>query len=348
MKQVFRMFLFDMKLSLKSFMGAYIATVPLVILVILRLFLPSVEDTTVTIVAVTEGANAVRQEVVDRLGSFAEIRSVASVDEMEQRLKQAGTAEGLYWDPAGDRYTSVLERTREDNTVFSHAARFLRQDYHRSKHPEAPPVTTFVHGIPDELSERTKTSPVATIGGSIFVVFIVIVAAFFIGMSVVDDKDHGTILAIRLTPISKADYFLGRSIFPFLVTVFYTLIGMLMLGLIHVSILQVYLVVLAAFSVTLVTGLLIGAVGANEVEAIGVGKVASMFLLLPILGATLLPEVWHWVVWWAPTYWLYDMLEEVFTETAVWGGLAWKCAVMIAVTGIYFALLRKKIVEGLS
>ena len=348
MRQLIQMFLFDMKMSFKNFMGAYMVIVPMVILIILRLFIPTVESSTVTFAVVTEGLNAVDREMIEQLESFGEIKSYAAIEDMEQKLRGIGTVEGLYWDPESNQYVSVLERTKETNTIFSFAARYARQGYFRKTNPDAARITEFSYEVPPELTDRTKTSPVATVGGSIFIVFMIIVTAFLIGLAVVDDKDQGTILALRVSPVNKADYFIGRSIFPLIVTIFYTIVALLVLGLIHVNIVQVYIVVLVSFTVTLLFGLFIGAMGKNEVEAIGYGKILSIVLMLAILGATLLPDNWHWVVWWSPVYWVFDLLEEVFTETATWKGIIIKSAVMLAVTGAYFILLRKKIIKGLS
>lgn len=43
MKQLIEMFFFDVKMNFKSFMGAYMIIVPMMILIILRTFLPSVQ-----------------------------------------------------------------------------------------------------------------------------------------------------------------------------------------------------------------------------------------------------------------------------------------------------------------
>ena len=176
----------------------------------------------------------------------------------------------------------------------------------------------------------------------------VVATAFLIGLAVVDDKEYGTILAIRASPVNSTEYFVGRSIFPFLVTLFYTFAALVVLGLTHVNTLQVYLVVIVAFSVTPLCGLLIGALGNNQVEAIGIGKILSVVLMLAILGSTMLPDEWHWVVWWSPLYWIYDALEKVFTETAAWGSLAIDMAAAFCLTAAYFVLLRKRIVKGLA
>ncbi len=348
MRQLIQMFIFDLKMSMKTFMGGYIVIVPMLILIILRTFLPSVESTSVNVAVVSKGANAVAQEIIDELQLFAEVMTYDTIEDMERKLRGTGTAEGLYWDPEAEQYVSVVERTKESNTVFSTGARIVRQYYLRRDNPDTPRITRYSYGVPPELSDRTKTSPVATIGGSIFITFMLIICGFIIGLNLVNDKEEGTDNALKVSPVSKPDYFIGKSIYPFLVMLAYTLVGLLILKLIHVNILQTYVVVLASFTVALLYGLVLGALGKNENEAIGYGKLLSTVVALSMLGATLLPDKWHWVVWWSPSYWIYDILEEVFTESATWGLLGWKSAVVVGLTGLYFLLLRKKIAKGLS
>ena len=240
MKQLVQLFLFDVKSSMKSFMGGYIIIVPMVILIILRMFLPSVANTTSTIAVVTEGPNAVEQGLIDELDAFADVKRYDTIDEMERKLRGTGSAEGLYWDPDADQFVSVVERTRESNTIFSVAARVVRQYTYQMDNPNAPRITRYSYGVPEELSDRTKTSPVATVGGSIFFAFMIIISGFLIGLNIITDKEMGTIQAIRISPADRVDYFLGKSIFPFLVLAVYTIVALLFLNLIHVNILQTY------------------------------------------------------------------------------------------------------------
>lgn len=348
MKQLLQIFIFDVKSSMKSFMGGYIIIVPMVILVILRTFLPSVASTSATVAVVTEGPHAVEASIIAELETFADVKSYGTVEDMERKLRGTGSAEGLFRDPDTGQYVSVVERTRESNTVFSVGARVVRQVKFREENPGAAAITNFSYGVPEELSDRTKTSPVATVGGAIFFVFMVIISGFLIGLSIITDKELGTIQAIRISPTDRRDYFIGKSIFPFLVLLVYSLIAIFVLNLRHINILQVYVFVIASYAVTILFGLIMGAIGNNENEAIGYGKLLSMVVMLAVLGATLLPDRWHWVVWWSPVYWIYDLLEEVFTESATWAALGWKAVVMIGVCGAFFVLLRKKIAKGLS
>ena len=348
MRQLTQMFKFDIKSTFKSFMGAYMVIVPMIMIIVLKFFLPSMDSTAATIAVVTEGSHAVKQEVIDELETFAKVKTFATIEDMEQKLRGTGTVEGLYWDHDKKQYVSVLERNIKKNTAFSNGARVIRKYYVKENYPDRTNTNTFVYHVPDELSHRSKTSPVATMGGAMFLLFMSFISAFLIGLAVVNDKELGTDKALQITPLTKAEYYIGRSIFPLMVMAFYAIISLLILGLMHVNILQVYIVVISSFSITLLFGLLIGALAHNDNEAIGIGKMLGMLLMLSILGGTLLPDNWHWIVYWTPFYWVYDVLESVFTQTATWGDFVWKNALIIGICAVYFIVLKKKIVKGLS
>jgi len=62
-------------------------------------------------------------------------------------------------------------------------------------------------------------------GGAIFVVFLAIIAAFLIGLSIVNDKEYGNDKAIRASPVTTTEYYIGKSLFPLLVMVIYPVIA---------------------------------------------------------------------------------------------------------------------------
>ncbi len=348
MRQLTQMFKFDLKSNMSNFMGAYMIIVPMIMILILRFFLPSMDSTAATIAVVTEGPHAVKQEVIDELEKFANVKAYDSIKDMEQKLRGAGSAEGLYWDQENEQYVSVLERNIKKNTAFSSGARVIRQYYVEKYYPDRAKTNTFVSDVPEEISHRSEISPVATMGGSIFILFMSFIGAFIIGLGIVNDKELGTNRALQVSPLTTTEYYVGRSILPLLVMAFYTIIALLILGLIHVNILQVYVLVIASFAITLFFGLLIGAIGSNDNEAIGIGKMLGMLLMLSVLGGTLLPDKWQWVVYWTPFYWIYNALESVFIQTASWGDVIWKGGLVIVICLAYFMLLKKQITKGLS
>ena len=348
MKQLIQVTIADIRMNLKHWMGAYMVIVPMAILLILRFFIPSMESTKTILAIVNEGPNAVSQEMMDVLDPYAKIKTYSSIEAMEQKLRGTGSVEGLYWNPDKDNFVSVLEKSPKENSTFSVASQIIRQHYYTKANPDAEPMVTFKIGVPNELSDRSVISPVASTGGSIFFIFMIIISGFIIGLGIVDDKENGTEKAIQVSPVTKTEYFIGKSIYPLILMLVYGIIALAVLGLMDVNIGQVYTLVVISFSTTLLFGLLLGALAANENEAIGVGKLLAWVVMLAILGGTLLPDNWQWAVWWAPFFWIFDMMEGVFTNSIEWIEIAWKSAITLSLTAVFYFLLRKKIIKGLS
>ncbi len=348
MKQLFQMIWIDVRLSFKSYVGIFMLIVPLAILGVLTFFLPTIENAGASFAVVTEGAEAVPPSVVETLDRFGTVSEYSTVEAMNQRLRGAGQAEGLYWDPEAEQFVSVMERSLSADTVFSIGSRILRQHYQAENYPDAPSPIEFAWYVPEELANRTINPPVATVGGAIFIVYMVILTAFMIGMSVVNDKEAGTDRAYRVSPLTRGEYFIARSIYPLLILLVYSGVGIVVLGLTNTNIAQVYVSVLISYSVSLLVALFVGAITKNENEAIGIIKLLGMVMGLGILGGTLLPDTWQWVAYWIPFYWIYNILEGVFTLTETWGSVGWKSAVILGLGLLYFVVSRKKIAEGLS
>lgn len=348
MKQFLQVLLFDITMSFRDFYAAYVVFMPLVIVLVIRFFVPSVEGTTGTIAVVDEGPNAVEPAIVERAARFAEIERYDSVQAVETKLRAAGSAEGLYWDPEAQRYVSLLERNVPENALFSAGARVVRRHEYETSYPERASMVTFSSTVPSELADRTENSPVATTGGAMFLTLMTLMTGFLIGLSVVRDKELGTNRAIRVSPVTRTEYFMAKCAFPVLVMAAYAIIGLAILGLLSVSIWKVYLLIVASFAIVLLFGSVIGAFAKNETEALGLVKSLGTFVILGVLGGFLLPENWQWIVYWLPYYWLYDSLEGVLTLTAEWSSVFARAGITVGICLVVFLGLHKRIRAGLS
>ncbi len=348
MRQLAAMFVNDLRMNVKSFTAAYMLVVPLIILFVLRFFLPSVQDTSATVAVVAEGSNAIESELIAELETVFAVEQYDSVEQMEERLRGTGSVEGLYRDPESKKYVSVLERSFEGNRRFSVSSAVVRQYVMERDYENPRRLVRVESSIPSALQDRTQNSPVATTGGAIFVVFITIISAFIIGLGVVNDKEYGTDRALRVTPLTRTEYYVAKSLFPLLILFVYAAVTLAVLGIVGVNVLQLYVAVVASGIITLVLGLFVGAMAKNETEAMGVGKTLSTVIMLAILGGVLLPDNWQWVVYWVPVYWLYNLAESIFTLTADWIEVLWKTGIILGTTGLYFLIAGKRIARGLS
>lgn len=348
MKQLVQVVVSEVKMAFKNFFAVYVMVMPMVILLVLRFFLPSVETSTVTVAVVADGPHAVESGLLEELRVYADVVEYESIEAVERKLRGAGSAEGLYWDPEQEQYVSLMERNIPENALFSVGARAVRQYLVDRDYPDAPRILAYSAGVPPELADRTENSPVATIGGAVFVAAMTIMMGFIIGVSVVRDKELGTDRAIRVSPVTRAEYYLGKCVFPVAIMLAYVFIAMFVLGLLNASILQVYTVAIVSVSVVLIFGLLVGGLARNENEALGLVKSIGTVLLLGVLGGSLLPENWQWVVYWVPLYWIYDAAESIFSLTASWGDVVWRSGVLLGLSLVAFLALRGRIAKGLS
>lgn len=348
MRQFIQFVRFEFAMSFKSFFGVYMMVAPLAIVLVLRAFVPTVESTTGTLAVVDQGPHAVDEAVLERASAFAEIERYESVEAVETKLRAAGSAEGLYWDPEQERYISLLERNIPDNALFSAGARVVRRHAYETGYPDREQITTVTSRVPPELGDRTPNSPVATTGGSIFLAFMSMMMGFILGLSIVRDKELKTDRAVRVTPVTKAEYFLAKAVLPILVFAAYAAIGLWILGLLSVNMLQVYLVVVVSFVVLLLFGVLIGAMAHNETEGLGLAKATGTLAILAVLGGTLLPDSWQWLVYWVPVYWVFNAIDGILTLTATWADVLRQMGVMAGICLLVFLGLRKRIAAGLS
>jgi hypothetical protein len=148
MKQLWRIFLFDIRMSFKNFMGAYLLIIPMVILLILRSFLPAVDSSSANFAVINEGPNAVDRELIATLDEIGDVSFYSTIEELEDRMAAIGEIEGLYWDPEAGQYVSLVEKTREDNENFTLASRYIRQQYFKENYPQVPRLIDFSAGVP--------------------------------------------------------------------------------------------------------------------------------------------------------------------------------------------------------
>ena len=348
MKQFFSVVTTSISMTFRNFMGVYVILAPALILVILRLFLPSVESTSGTVAIVDSGPQAVEARVVVELERFAEVERFQTLAAVENRLRASGSAEGLYFDPNTNEYVSLMERNVGENTLFSVGARAVRQAVSGPEAGGESDVIAFSAYVPEELSDRSVNSPLATAGGAIFYSFFAMIAGFLIGISIVQDKEQGTIDAVRVSPVTRVEYYLGKSVFPVLTMFIYVPVGIAVLRLVGVSIAQTFTLVAASVALALLFGLIVGAIARNETEALGIVKGIGTLFMLALAGGLLLPESWQWVVYWVPIYWIMDAARGIFQLTASWTDVLWRSGVLVGICLMVFLGTRGRLARGLA
>jgi hypothetical protein len=125
---------------------------------------------------------------------------------------------------------------------------------------------------------------------------------FVIGFLLLDERDAGTLRALRVTPLSMRHYLAYRIVGPLIAGTASTVIGYPITGLVPIAFSTlVVLATLAGLAAPLLA-LVLAASAPNKVAGFAVVKVLNSFNLLPI-AAFFVPTPLQYVAGVVPTYW---------------------------------------------
>lgn len=129
-----------------------------------------------------------------------------------------------------------------------------------------------------------------------------IVAGMIIGFLLLDQKDDGTLTALRVTPLTMGGYLAYRLALPVLVSVVMTIVVIGTVGLVRIGIGPLLLMAVGSAPLAPILALLLGAFARNKVEGFALAKVAGVLFWPPIL-AYFVSVPWQWAFGIVPTYW---------------------------------------------
>ena len=159
-----------------------------------------------------------------------------------------------------------------------------------------------------------------------------ILAGMVIGFLLLDQRDDRTLTALQVTPLPLNSYLTYRLLAPMLVSLGTTMIVLPAAGLVHVDVVLLATLALAAAPMAPLVAVALAAFAANKVQGFALVKMSGLFLIAP-LGAYFAPPRWEWAFAVVPTYWPAKVLWTMDTGGAqAWvyllGGLAYQALLL--------------------
>ncbi|HCW51327.1 MAG TPA: hypothetical protein DGR79_04570 [Clostridiales bacterium] len=309
----------DLKASLRDFMLVYGLVAPFLLALVVRAFIPSVGGTSLNLVVTRE----IGPEMIDRLDDYARMEVVSSREALERRVLALDDVAGIV--PDGDSYRVVLQGNEAHDTAVL---------------PGLVLADILEPGGLEVAREDLGrvASPLKPVLAIILALTAMMIGGMMIGFSIIEDKETGVLSAVAVSPMSRFEYVAGRSILGFVLSVVLVYGSLYTMGAGPFDFWQVLVVTLPGTFLAVIFGFYIGALGENQISGIAAAKFGSLpFLVGPILTAVL-PEKWHFTLWWLPTYWTYLGYREVFTPGgALWSEVLRLSAVSLAVSLLFLA-----------
>lgn len=143
--------------------------------------------------------------------------------------------------------------------------------------------------------------------GSLIVSYILIavppiVSGMVIGFLLLDERDDGTLTALRVTPMPFTFYILYRVAVPQIVSLVMTLVAVPLAGVVPVSPLPLFLAAFLAATEASLVALVMGAYADNKVQGFAIVKGLGAVSALPI-AAYFIPQGWQTLAGVFPNYW---------------------------------------------
>lgn len=332
LKKIIAIFRRDLKINVKDFFSLYILLVPILFGVLINIFAPGINDTTVNL-ALIEGEN---QRQVEYLEQFAKIELFKDVGEVKERVKKRDAMIGII--PENGEYY-IMTQGNEPEGVIDYA-KMLKSFYELDIQIEDSngELIEFGRTIPPLKKTLVNTS----------ILFISILSGLLISLNIVEEKVDNTISAINLTPTSRIGFLLGKSVMGILFSVFGSIALILITGFAGVNILQLLIIVLIATLLSVLIGFIQGLTNTDVMTAASSMKLLFLPLIAGVLAIEILGDKWQKFFYWNPFYWAYKGNDIVLSQSGSWGEVLMYSGLVLLLCGLVYLFLAPKIRKGLE
>lgn len=202
-----------------------------------------------------------------------------------------------------------------------------------------PPVTA-------RLDERFAFAlePYYALIASFMAILAPMLVGIVIGFLLLDQRDDGTLAALRVTPVSLNGFLVYRIATPLVVSVALTMVVVPITRLVEIHPLALFLVAVVASPLGPLFALFLASFANNKVQGFALMKAASILNWPPVI-AYFLPSGWQWATGIVPTYWpakLFWVLEAGEAGEVGWLGWMPYLVVGIAYQALLVALLLRR------
>ncbi|HEX5691082.1 MAG TPA: hypothetical protein VFX76_13805 [Roseiflexaceae bacterium] len=142
-----------------------------------------------------------------------------------------------------------------------------------------------------------------------------------VGFLLLDQRDDGTLAALRVTPLPLGQYLAYRLAAPMLLSLPMTLLAFPVAGLHTPELAPLFAATLAAAPLAPVFALALATLASNKVQGFALAKVANLLLFIPLL-ANAVPAGWRLAFGVVPTYWPAQLIWTLQAGAPFpWGAL---------------------------
>lgn len=333
LKRIFSIFGRDLSSSFRDYLLLYMLVAPLLLAFGFKFFIPSAQSAALQF-AVDENLGI---EVIEEFEKYGNVEIYSSPSQMIDRINDMDDIPGISMDSNG-QYQVILEGNESHDTKVI-PSMIIRNMTNKREFP-----------IDYKISDiGFKMSPLAWIGSVSLLLMAVLIGGVMVGFNIIEEKEAGTLKALRVTPMTKSEFIIGRSIVGIVIPILQVYGILWILGILpEVHPWMLLAMTLASSSIGILIGFLFGGMSSNQIVGIANMKMIFMVVSITMIGTILLPADKHYFLYWAPTYWSFTGFKGIILHTINWEKLGIYILWTFLSTSIFFIFFRRKIIKGLN
>ena len=199
------------------------------------------------------------------------------------------------------------------------------------------PVTVVLNSL-----AKNEVLPISKRLVPAIVLFVLIVAGIFIpAFNLVEEREHHTLDAILVTPVTITDILLSKAVFGFVMSLVMSILTLALNGALSAEPAGLILSLSIGAVICIEIGLIYGTVAKDAKSLYTLVKTLNILFIGPVI-FYIFPNWPQWIAKLFPTYWFIDPIYQVALKGAslsdVWTDLAIACgvAVLLIVPIIFF------------
>ncbi len=318
-RRIANFFKLDAALSIRDSIMVYSLISPLVLALVVRLVVPTVQGTTFTMVV----DESVPQRVATELARYGDVERVASLAALEERVEENDDVPGLY--RVDERFVLVLEGNEDEGAL---------EGFRTIVADAIDLADTTTIAITDLEGEAP---PILEYAAVMLVVLALFVGGILVGFNIVYEKESAVIRAMAVSPLRMVEYVAARSILAVILAYgagfgsAYIVLGA------AVPPASLALAIAAALFVALPFGFIIGAFADNQMTAFALIKLLMAFFITVPFVSIFVADRFQFFFFVFPNYWMFTSVSNALVGSGVVGqGLAMLLSV---VTGLIMVVL---------
>lgn len=331
-RKIWNIFTRDVKVNMKDFISLYIMVVPILFAVLINIFTPGINETTVSL-ALIKGNHSDQAEYLE---DFAKVEQFDTVEEVQERVEKRDHLIGII--PEGSEYY-LMTQGNEPEEIIDYAT--LLQSFYT--------LDIKVEDSSSILTELNQTvPPLKKILVNVSILFVSVLAGMLIALNIVEEKVDRTIRAINVTPTTKLEYILGKSVMGVIFTLFGSTALIFITGFGEINLLQLLLILIVTSLLSILVGFIQGLTSSDIITAAGSIKLLFLPLLAGVLAVEMLGERWQKFFYWDPFYWAYKGNDLILSQSGTWQQVSMYAGIALLLSGVSFLILAPKIKKGLQ